>query len=59
MDDEINSKFQEECVITEKLMGSKLVAMEKHLHERIVQVIQEQFSIGNWLYKSSSSRDKV
>ncbi|KAH0644677.1 hypothetical protein KY284_032561 [Solanum tuberosum] len=42
--DEINSKFQEERVITETLMDSKLAAMEQRLGERIVQVIQEQFS---------------
>ncbi|KAH0716616.1 hypothetical protein KY290_012894 [Solanum tuberosum] len=43
MDDEINSRFQEERVITEKLMDSKLAAMER-LGEKIVQAIQEQFS---------------
>ncbi|KAH0679124.1 hypothetical protein KY284_020209 [Solanum tuberosum] len=44
MGDEINSRFQEERVITETLMDSKLAAMEQRLGERIVQVIQEQFS---------------
>ncbi|KAH0696148.1 hypothetical protein KY289_013630 [Solanum tuberosum] len=34
--DEINSKFQEERVITETLMDSKLAAMEQRLGERIV-----------------------
>ncbi|KAK4726929.1 hypothetical protein R3W88_031846 [Solanum pinnatisectum] len=33
--DEINSKFQEERVITETLMDSKLAAMEQRLGERI------------------------
>ncbi|KAH0679125.1 hypothetical protein KY284_020210 [Solanum tuberosum] len=42
--DEFNSRIQEERVITETLMDSKLAAMEQHLGERIVQVIQEQFS---------------
>ncbi|KAH0765137.1 hypothetical protein KY285_001008 [Solanum tuberosum] len=42
MDDEINSRFQEEHVITETLMDSKLAAMER-LGERVVQAIQEQF----------------
>ncbi|KAK4737423.1 hypothetical protein R3W88_001120 [Solanum pinnatisectum] len=42
--DEINSRFQEEHVIKETLMDSKPAVMEQRLGERIVQVIQEQFS---------------
>uniref|UniRef100_A0A0V0HI54 Putative ovule protein n=1 Tax=Solanum chacoense TaxID=4108 RepID=A0A0V0HI54_SOLCH len=44
MDNEINSRFQEERVIIESLIDSKLAAMKQRLGERIVQVIQELFS---------------
>ncbi|KAH0773968.1 hypothetical protein KY290_011105 [Solanum tuberosum] len=42
--DEINSRFQEERVIIETLMDSKLAAMEQRLNKKIIQVIQEQLS---------------
>ncbi|KAF3638520.1 Zinc transporter ZTP29 [Capsicum annuum] len=43
MDDEINSGFQGEREITEAPIDSKIAAMER-LGEKIIQVIQEQFS---------------
>lgn len=44
MDNEINSRFQEECATIETLLDSKLAMMEQRLGEKLVQVIQEQLS---------------